>query len=211
MPSFCPHCHNVLEEDEICCAQVRYTWRCKSCRKVATGFAVPYGKCFLCGGDLELIGERDFGDAMRLSVIRDAVQFEINSYQFYKLARQRMANEQLRLIFDQLYQNELDHLHLLEERYHAHLDRNVVDLAPDAERLLSEWLFRDIDFNDETSVQALYSQAIAMEKRTRDYFQARAAELPEGLEQDLCLELAAEEEEHVAMLETEMAQFQGNT
>jgi bacterioferritin (cytochrome b1) len=35
-----------------------------------------------------------------------------------------------------------------------------------------------------------------MERRTRD--------LPPGLERDLCEELAAEEEEHVAMLETEL-------
>jgi rubrerythrin len=209
MPSFCPHCHNVLEQDEICCAQVCYTWRCASCRKVSSGFAIPYGKCFLCGGNLELIGDRDVGDAMRLEVVRDAVQFEINSYQFYKLARQRTNNGQLRLIFEQLYEHELDHLHLLEERYHAHLDRSVVDLAPDAEQLLANWLFRDINLSDDTAAAALYEAAISMERRTRDHFRQRAGELPEGLEKDLCLELAAEEEEHVAMLETEQVQFIG--
>src|ERR1017187_1794616 len=55
MPSTCPKCHAVIEEDEICCAQVRYTWRCKSCFKLTSGLAMPYGKCFLCGGDLEVI------------------------------------------------------------------------------------------------------------------------------------------------------------
>lgn len=207
MPSFCPHCHSVLEQDEICCAQVSYTWRCKQCRKVSSGFAVPYGKCFLCGGDLEIVQGRDVGDTMRMEVIRDAVQFEINAYQFYKLALQRTGNPQLRVIFEQLYENELDHLHLLEERYHVHLDRSVVDLAPDAEKLLSNWLFRDIAIGDDTEAAALYDAAIAMERRTRDHFRQRAAELPEGLEKELCLELAAEEEEHVAMLETEQAQF----
>ena len=65
MPSTCPKCRAVIEEDEICCAQVRYTWRCKSCFKLTTGFAIPYGKCFLCGGDLEVIHDRDLGDSMR--------------------------------------------------------------------------------------------------------------------------------------------------
>jgi hypothetical protein len=55
MPSSCPKCRRVIEEDEICCAQVRYTWRCKSCFKLTSGFAVPYGKCFLCGGELEVL------------------------------------------------------------------------------------------------------------------------------------------------------------
>ena len=208
MPSFCPHCHSVLEQDEICCAQVVYTWRCKSCHKVSTGFAIPYGKCFLCGGDLELITDRNVGDAMRFAVIREAVQLEINSHLFYKLARQRTGNAQMRVIFEQLYENELDHLHLLEERYHVHLDPAVLNLKPDAEQLLANWLFRDINLADETAAPALYDLAIAMEKRTRDHFRNRAAELPGGLEKELCLELAAEEEEHVAMLETEQAQFQ---
>ena len=53
MPSTCPKCRAVLEEDEICCAQVRYTWRCKSCFKLTSGLAMQYGKCFLCGGELE--------------------------------------------------------------------------------------------------------------------------------------------------------------
>jgi bacterioferritin (cytochrome b1) len=43
-----------------------------------------------------------------------------------------------------------------------------------------------------------------MERRTRDHFRKLAAALPDGLEKDLCGELAAEEEEHVAMLETEL-------
>jgi len=55
MPSNCPKCRRILEEDEICCAQVRYTWKCRKCHKLSTGFAVPYGKCFLCGGELEQI------------------------------------------------------------------------------------------------------------------------------------------------------------
>ena len=207
MPSFCPNCHGVLEQDEICCAQVAYTWKCKNCHKVATGFAVPYGKCFLCGGDLELITDRNLGDPMRFAVIREAVQLEINSHLFYKLARERTTNAQMRVIFEQLFENELDHIHLLEERYHAHLDRSVLELKPDAEQLLANWLFRDIDLADEAAAPALYDMAIAMEKRTRDYFRNRATELPDGLEKELCLELAAEEEEHVAMLETEQAQF----
>ena len=78
MPSSCPKCRRVLEEDEICCAQVRYTWRCKSCFKLTTGFAIPYGRCFLCGGELEVIPGRDLGDSMRFRAIRDAVQFELD-------------------------------------------------------------------------------------------------------------------------------------
>jgi rubrerythrin len=196
-----------VEEDEICCAQVRYTWRCKSCGKLTTGFAIPYGKCFLCGGQLEVIQGRELGDSMRFQAIRDAVQFELNSFHFYKLARDRASSAEQREVLERLYEAELDHLHELEEKYHAHLDREVVELSGKEELLLSNWLFAGIRVNEDSGVGELYQAALEMERRTRDHFQKLARELPEGLERDLCQELAAEEEEHVAMLETEIEQI----
>ena len=207
MPSSCPKCHAVLEEDEICCAQVRYTWRCKSCFKLTTGFAIPYGKCFMCGGELEVIPGRDLGDSMRFRAIRDAVQFELDSFHFYKLAREKAHTPEQRAVLERLYEAELDHLHELEEKYHAHLDRSVVELSADEQTLLSNWLFRGIQMTEDSGIVELYRAALEMERRTRDYFKKLARELPAGLEAELCEELAAEEEEHVAMLEMEIEQI----
>jgi len=207
MPSSCPKCHRVLEEDEICCAQVRYSWRCKSCFKLTSGFAIPYGKCFLCGGELEVIPGRELGDSMRFRAIREAVQFELDSFHFYKLARDRAAHPDQRAVLERLYEAELDHLHELEEKYHAHLDREVVELSADENKLLSKWLFRGIGLTPESGVKDLYQVALEMERRTRDHFRKLARELPEGLERELCEELAAEEDEHVALLEGELEQI----
>jgi rubrerythrin len=207
MPSSCPKCRRVLEEDEICCAQVRYTWRCKSCFKLSSGFAVPYGKCFMCGGDLELIENRELGDTMRFQAIRDAVQFELNSFHFYKLAREKAQTSDQRAVLERLYEAELDHLHELEEKYHAHLDREVVELSQDEQLLLSNWLFRDIHVGGDSGVRELYQAALEMERRTRDHFRKLASGLPPGLEKELCGELAAEEDEHVALLEGELEQI----
>ena len=207
MPSNCPKCHRVLDEDEICCAQVRYTWKCKQCHKLCSGFAVPYGKCFLCGGDLEVIEGRELGDSMRFQAIRDAVQFELNSFHFYKLARERAQSPEQRSVLERLYEAELDHLHELEEKYHAHLDRAVVELSANEQTLLSNWLFRGIHVTEDSGIVELYEAALEMERRTRDHFKKLAQELPAGLEKELCEELAAEEEEHVAMLETEREQI----
>ena len=207
MPSSCPKCHAVLEEDEICCAQVRYTWRCKSCFKLTTGFAIPYGKCFMCGGKLEVIPGRDLGDSMRFRAIRDAVQFELDSFHFYKLARDKAHSPEQRAVLEGLYEAELDHLHELEEKYHAHLDRSVVELSADEQTLLSNWLFRGIQVTEDSGIVELYQAALEMERRTRDHFKKLAREVPPGLEAELCAELAAEEEEHVAMLEMELEQI----
>ena len=208
MPSFCPKCHAVLEQDEICCAQIRYSWKCTKCHKLTTGFALPYGKCFLCGGDLVQLEDRRIEDPMRLRAVREAVQSELNSYHFYRMALDRIENPQNRVILENLYQNELDHLHELETKYHAHLDRDVLELEPSAEKLLADSVFRGIVFTNETAPRQLYELAIEMEIRTRDRFRELASE--KGLqpfERDIYEELAAEEEEHVAMLETELANF----
>jgi len=206
MPSTCPKCHRVLEEDEICCAQIRYTWKCKQCHKLTTGFAIPYGKCFLCGGDLAVVEKRELGDPMRLRAIRDAVQFELNAFYFYKLAREQAAKPEHRVVLERLYEAELDHLHELSEKYHAHLDTAEAAISPDAETLLSGHLFDNLEVSDDDSIRHIYQSALEMERRTRDHFRNLAAELPDGLEKELCLELASEEDEHIAMLETEMEQ-----
>jgi rubrerythrin len=207
MPSTCPKCRSVVEDDEICCALVRYTWRCKSCYKLTTGFAVPYGKCFLCGGTLEVIQNRELGDTMRFQAIRDAVQFELNSFHFYKLARDRARTPDQRAVLERLFEAELDHLHELEAKYHAHLDRDVVELSADESKMLECWLFRGLRVYEDTAVRGLYEIALEMERRTRDHFRGLARSLPAGLEKELCEELAAEEEEHVELLMGEMEQL----
>jgi len=207
MPSTCPKCRSVVEDDEICCAQVRYTWRCKSCFKLTSGIAVPYGKCFMCGGDLEVIPDRDLGDSMRFQAIRDAIQFELNSFHFYKLARDRAKTPDQRATLERLYEAELDHLHELEQKYHAHLDRSVVELSADESKLLDNWLFQGLRVSEDAAVRDLYQIALEMEQRTRDHFRSLARALPPGLEKELCEELAAEEDEHVELLLGEIGQL----
>ena len=69
-------------------------------------------------------------------------------------------------------------------------------------------LFRSgIEVTETSGIGDLYRAALEMERRTRDNFRKLAAELPAGLEKDLCGELAAEEEEHVALLEGELEQI----
>jgi rubrerythrin len=208
MPSTCPKCRQVVAEDIVCCADLRYTWKCASCHKLSTGFALPFGRCFLCGGTLEVMEGREIEDPMRVRPIRDAVQFELNTYHFYRLAMARATDPTLKAILEQLFLHEKDHLHALQDRYHTHMDDSVLNLRPDADALLNEELFAGIDFGDpRLGPLGLYDKAIEIERRNRDYFKSMAAALPAGPEQDICLELGAEEDEHMAILETEREQF----
>ena len=208
MVSVCLRCHQVIEEGNICCSELRSTWKCLACEELITGFVVPFGRCFLCGGELELLKAMETDQAEVVRVIEDAMQFEVNSLQYYRMARIKAKDPHQRAVFDRFANMERGHLLLLESKYHIHLDPRVMDMPFNAEKELTSWLFEGINFDaPEGSLRPLYEGALKMEERTRDYFHKRAATLPEGREKELCLELAVEEEGHVAMLQAEVAQL----
>jgi len=209
MGSTCPKCHQVLEDDSVCCAEVRYTWKCKSCGKLSTGFAVPYGRCFLCGGENEVVEGYSGADPEEVAIVREAVQYELDMYQFYRLGMQRTSDPVLHDVLEEMYHKEEDHLEELEGKYHVHLDPQLLKLPDKIEQLVSKWIFEGIDFdNGEGHVLEVYDKAIAMERRTRDYFKARSDAMSPGPQKEIYRELAAEEEEHVSILETEREQFE---
>jgi glutamate synthase (NADPH) small chain len=208
MGSTCPKCHQVLEDDSVCCAEVRYTWKCRSCGKLSTGFAVPYGRCFLCGGENEVVEGYSGANPDEVAIVREAVQYELDMYQFYRLGMQRTSDPVLHDVLEEMYHKEEDHLEELEGKYHVHLDPKLLQLPDKVEQLVSGWIFEGIDFDGgEGHVLEVYDKAIAMERRTRDHFKARSEAMPPGPQKETYRELAAEEEEHVSILETEREQF----
>jgi len=208
MAATCPKCHQVIDSEGVCCADLKYTWKCKSCGKLSTGFVIPYGRCFLCGGENELTKGYSGAQPELIAIVREAVQYELDMYHFYRLAMERTTDTVLRAVLEELYHKEEDHLAELEEKYHLHLEDDLRNLPEQKQRIISGWIFEGIDFNNaETHIIKVYDKAISMERRTRDRFRAHASALPQGPQKEIYRELAAEEEEHVAMLETERAQF----
>ena len=207
MPSTCPKCHQVIADDDVCCADVRYTWKCRSCGKLTSGFVVPYGRCFMCGGENVVVEEADVVRPEAVAAVQEAVQYELEMYQFYRLGLQRTRDMQLRAIFEELYSKEQDHLDELESKYHVHLDPALRTPAALDELEMARWLFEGIDFDTGVGALEVYDRAIAMERRTRDYFAARAEALTAGAQRETYRELAAEEAEHVSLLEGEREQF----
>jgi hypothetical protein len=160
----------------------------------------------MCGGELEMLPDRDMGNSMQLHSIHDAVQFQLDLFHFYRLAREKATKPEQCLVLEYLYEVALDHLFELEEKYHAHLDQEMVDLAKDEEKLMTDWACRGVVIREELGVADLYRGALEMERRARDHFRSMANEFPTGLENELSRELAAEQDEHISMLETELEQ-----
>ncbi len=200
----CPKCHQPLDTDEsyICCADATLQWRCQSCGKVSEGFAFPYGMCPHCGGQLKMLERAGISDEAGLNAIRTAFQIELGGKAFYERAAERVADPVLKALFSKFSEMEHEHMDTLSRRYHVQVpdpaDGFRVDLAA-----VQAGVDGNID-NPET----LFRTAIAFEKRAVDFFSDRANKVQAGsAEQDLYKELAAEEVEHVALLETEFQRW----
>lgn len=200
----CPKCHQPLDTDEsyICCADATLQWRCQSCGKVSEGFAFPYGMCPHCGGQLKMLERAGISDEAGLNAIRTAFQIELGGKAFYERAAERVADPVLKALFSKFSEMEHEHMDTLSRRYHVQVpdpaDGFRVDLAA-----VQAGVDGNID-NPET----LFRTAIAFEKRAVDFFTDRANKVQAGSpEQDLYKELAAEEVEHVALLETEFQRY----
>ncbi len=203
MPSTCPKCHQVLEEDYVCCADVTYTWKCTQCRKLSKGFVIPFGRCEGCGGSLEVMDDSAYRDAARLKPIQQALQAEMNAYSFYSMLAAESTDPDVRTLFASLSEMEHEHLESLANKYHAHLDQDSVQTAhPRIRQIILEGI-EDVPSRDR--LVTLYERAIEMERRARGFFLKQVEALEEGLEREIYRELAAEEDEHIALLESGLA------
>lgn len=202
MATKCPKCHEFVEEDYICCAEVKFTWKCSECSKLSTGFVLPYGRCHLCGGKLNRVEEHEFSEPERMEPIRQAVQFELDSYHFYTIASSRTKARQAKEVLSELAEMELGHLAALEDKYHVKVEDRRLNIPKEK---IDSVLFTGIAFgDDDRHLEGVYKKAIEVEERNRDVFLKMAEQASGPGEAELCRELAAEEEEHIAILETEM-------
>jgi rubrerythrin len=204
MGTTCRSCGQVLVAGITCCAELAETWKCRRCQRLSRGFVAPFARCSLCGGVLDSVEPHRLEDPLAVHPIREAVQLELDSYHFYRLAWRRVGDPVLRSFLEEFAQLEMDHLHELVAKYHIHLDPKVLAVSPAADRAFARSLFAGIDLEDPASGPAgLFDRAIEMEHRTLHHFRSLAEIVPEGPEKDVCLELAAEELEHIRLLTAE--------
>ena len=200
----CPKCRQPLETDEsehlLCGRTVQ--WRCQSCGKVSEGFAFPYGMCPHCGGSLRVLERAGVSDEASLNAIRTAFQIELGGKAFYERAADQVADPVLKGLFTKFSAMEHEHMETLSRRYHVQLPDPAEGFRVDIAAIQA-----GVE-GDIADPETLFRTAITFEKRAVDFFSKRANAVPEGsAEQDLYKELAAEEVEHVALLETEFQRW----
>ncbi|MHB8875905.1 MAG: NADPH-dependent glutamate synthase [Myxococcaceae bacterium] len=200
----CPKCHRPVEGDEeyICCADAALQWRCADCAKVSEGFAFPYGMCPACGGKLAVLDERKFEGAEGLKAISMAFEIELGGQAFYKKAAADSKEPALKELFAKFVTMEEEHMATLSRRYHAQVPKPSADF-----KLERAAVYADVPHRPEDPAN-LFRIAIAFEQRAVKFFTERGEKTAAGsVERGLYKELAAEEQEHVTLLQTEFKRW----
>jgi len=186
----CPKCHRPLEdgaaEPYICCAGASLRWRCTACAKVSEGFALPYGRCPGCGGELEVIEARRPVGATALEGVRMAFEIELGGRAFYQRAAAESSDPALRQLFSRFALMEGAHMETLSRRYHL----DVPEPSPWF-RIELAAIFGEVESRPQDPAN-LFRIAIALEKRAAAFFAERAGlSAADPGEQALYRELAA--------------------
>ncbi len=196
----CPKCRRPLEagEDYVCCAGEQLRWRCQGCAKVSEGFAFPYGLCPACGGKLELAEATPVQGYAATEAIRRAFEIELGGMAFYRQAARDAQDPVMRELFARFEGMEKEHMATLSRRYHVEIPAPAEVFPVERAAIYTGTESKPDD------PENLFRLAIAFEKRAVAYFRDRIASTPPASpERKLYMELAAEEEEHVALLTTE--------
>ncbi len=201
-PAMCPKCRRPLEEDDdgICCGGLRLRWSCERCHAVSEGAVLPWGQCPACGGGLRL-DEGDGGarDGAQEAAVLQALSIELGGAAFYRGMADQSADAELRDLLGRLAAMEVEHLATLSRRYH------VVAPAPAQVTASQAAVFAQVSLPDPLDAVGVLQLAVGLERKAERYFLESAAGLAQGTAaRRLYLELAAEEAEHCALLETEL-------
>ncbi|MBI5067524.1 MAG: NADPH-dependent glutamate synthase [Deltaproteobacteria bacterium] len=200
----CPKCRQPLDGDEeyLCCASAKLQWHCQDCGKVSEGFAFPYGMCPACGGKLAVRDPLQVDQAAALEAIRIAFEIELGGQAFYRRAAAESKDPILKELFQKFVGMEEEHMATLSARYHAVVPKPAEDFKIDRAAVYAGIPNRPEDPGN------LFRIAIAFEQRAVQFFTERSGKVPAGsVEHQLYKELAAEEQEHVALLTTEFERW----
>jgi acyl-coenzyme A synthetase/AMP-(fatty) acid ligase/rubrerythrin len=184
----------------LCCADAPTHWHCEQCGLASEGFAFPYGRCPECGGQLMLRHAlRSMAkDKSAMDAIRMAFEIELGGRAFYQRAAAECRDEELRLLFSRFAVMEGEHMETLSRRYHIEVPE-----PSSAFRIELAAIFAHVEHRPQDP-DNLFRIAIALEERAAAFFRMRASTSPPGsTEQQLYLELCAEEREHADVMGAE--------
>ena len=151
------------------------------------------------------VPEKGLPEPLALEALRTALQMEMLSDRLYGLLGEKEKREgERKRMLARLRRAEQSHFRTLSDRYHLH---EPLERDEQTEGLILAWLSQGVDFSDAGGIPDLLEKAIAMERKTAEFYDGLARSTRSDVLRDLYRELAAEERSHETGLERDLRRF----
>lgn len=130
-----------------------------------------------------------------------AMQMEADGERYYRDLAEQSSNPGLRNILVMLADEEAGHRRVLQKSKGKPAELTESGLLSDARNVFAEMKSGGDSIDLGEGQAALYQKALEIEKKSCDFYRAKADETQQGYQKQLFLILAAEEDKHVFLIE----------
>ena len=136
-----------------------------------------------------------------MNILEYAMQMEKDGEDYYRQLAQQTANIGLKTILTMLADEEVKHYNAIEKMETAKPDMAETTILTDAKNIFVQIQESKKSFGLDLGQIELYRKAQDIEKKSRDFYLEKAAEVEPNYQKELFLQLAEEEKKHYFLLE----------
>lgn len=129
-----------------------------------------------------------------------AMKMENDGENFYRELAEKAINSGFREIFNQLANDEVKHYQLFKNMQQAPELFEETLILEHAANIFKQMIAKEGHKNLDTSHLELYQRAMTLEKKSQDFYLAKAAETADKNQSELFQKIAGEEEKHYFLL-----------
>jgi len=135
-----------------------------------------------------------------MDVLEFAMQMEQDGEKFYRSLALKSDNPGFRNIFTMMAEDEVKHYHIFQQMKTGTPDMSGTQVLSQAKNIFRQMMENGKIFEANDSQLELYQEAREIEKKSRDFYREKAAEMASPEHRELFLQIAAEEEHHYFLL-----------
>ena len=135
------------------------------------------------------------------NIFEYAMQMEKDGEDYYRRLAQKAGNNGMKTILTMLADEEVKHYNAIERIQTQKTQIAESKILTDAKNVFVQIKESDESFDFDIKQTELYKKARDIEKKSRDFYTAKANEVTEKYQKELFLKLADEEQKHYVLLD----------
>ena len=136
-----------------------------------------------------------------MDIFEFAMQMEKDGEDYYRQLAEQTENKGLKRIFTMLADDEAKHYETIKKMRTEPSRLAETQVLSDSKNIFAQYKASGEKFNFDIKQTDLYRKAQEIEKKSRDFYLAKAKEVEAAYQKEIFLKLADEEEKHYLILE----------